>query len=156
MTITISDEVLRKEFTSAFLRVWDTSVGYKLNSEDPSKQLDMSTRWIAGVVWMGGSWTGSIALAMPTRLGLRITSAQLNERLETIKHEQIEDAVKELTNMIAGNLKSALPGQTGLATPGFFELNKRSNLANEFTRVISLCYGCEGESLIVELHGLLE
>jgi len=156
MTNTISNKVLLEEFKSAFLRVWDTSVGFQLNEESLEKQLDISTGWIAGIVWMGGSWTGSVTLAMPIRLARRISAALLEEHIYTINDDQIEDAVKELTNMCAGNLKSALPGQAGLGTPGFFEVNKISDLANDFTRVVTLRYGFEGETIIVEIHGLFE
>jgi len=155
MTTIISNEFLRDEFTSAFLRVWDTSVGYPLTCEDLGTQFDMSTGWIAGVVWMGGSWTGSVTLVMPKLLARRMTATLLDERLETISDDQIEDALRELTNMSAGNLKSALPGQMGLSTPGIFEVSKLSDLVNEFATVISLCYRCEGEAIIVELNGLL-
>ena len=155
---TISESMLRKEFTEAFHRVWDTTVDIPLvNLEIRPEEVEIKTEdnWLAGVVWMGGSWTGCVTIAMPQSLLQVAFEAVLKER-DNIppSKENLIDLVRELTNMTAGNLKSILPGTAGLATPGCFEVTKIEDLDNKFCNLISLCYSCNGSSMIAELHGL--
>ncbi len=83
-----------------------------------------------------------------------VTARLLDSDLASISEDQRNDAVKELTNMSAGNLKSASEGLTGLAIPGSFAVHHLRDLSNEFTQIQSLFYTCKGVPLIVELHGL--
>lgn len=68
--------------------------------------------------------------------------------------EQIDDSMREVANMVAGNLKSVLPGICGLATPGSFRLRKLDDLADDFSCLVSLCYRSEGEVVVVTLNSL--
>lgn len=150
--IHITHEMLEREFTSAFTRIWETQVGLHAQSCDFSSELE--AKWLAGVVWLGGQWTGSVTLAIPEALAQLITSRALDIPEEELLPNQARDYVRELANMCAGNLKSALPGPSGLATPGCFSIRRLGELPNDFPVILALHYECEGLPLSVELRGL--
>lgn len=54
-------------------------------------------------------------LAFAPCLASRITGLLLGESEQPVR--QLNDAVRELTNMTAGNFKSSLPGKNDLSTP---------------------------------------
>ncbi len=149
------EALLRKEFTAAFLKVWDTAIGIPLAANCDARPTAHGDRWISGVVWLGGDWTGSVTLALPRQLARKVTGIMLEMDPAEVQDNQYRDAVRELTNMSAGNLKSALPASSGLATPGCFEMEDLSELYDPFEKVVTLSYLCENAPIIAELHGLL-
>lgn len=150
----ITHELLKTEFTEAFLRVWDASIGIPLEPNSDSTHVEMNKDWIAAVVWLGGEWTGNVTISLSKKFARQIAARMLECDLDDVSDEDYKDAVKELANMSAGNLKSVLPGPCGLATPGCFEGDAPHNSIPEFTTVITLSYLCESAPVIVTLEGL--
>src|SRR5208337_4345250 len=71
------------------------------------------------LIGLAGSWVGSGSLACSSGFAAKIASALLMAPYEAID-EDVLDAVAEVTNMIIGNVKTALEdrlGAMGLSTP---------------------------------------
>lgn len=154
MTNQVSKEMLTQEFSSAFHRVWETHVGLPLWKIVDEEHIHAPDIWVAGVVWIGGEWTGSTTIAISESLAQLVTSKMLGCDPNIVTVEQYKDAIRELTNMVAGNLKSSLPGPCGLATPGCFKIDDLAVLDHEFTGVIHLRFTCEGTLVIADLRSL--
>lgn len=154
MTSLITESLLCQEFEAAFERVWQTSIGWDLQKRRNLNGVDFSGGWIAAVVWLGGEWHGCIQIAMPKEFARVMTAFLLGEELKLVSDYTLRDAVKELANMSAGNLKSALPGRSSLATPGAFEINSLNDLKHNFINIISLFYECNGIPFMAELRSL--
>jgi hypothetical protein len=152
----VSAEMLRTETQAAFSRVWETSLGLPIEFVS----FDIHTvvlppfvpEWFGSVAWIGGSWTGNVRIAAESELAASI-SRKMNIAEDT-NEDQIDDSLRELANMVAGNLKSVLPGICGLATPGSFKLRSVEDLADDFTCLVSLCYRSEGKVLVLTLNSL--
>ncbi len=112
----------------------------------------LQSDWYGSVAWIGGSWTGNVRVVMEPELAQFFTARLLHTT--SPDEEQIEDAMRELANMIAGNLKSSLPGIAGLATPGNFKVRSWADLRDEFPCVTSLWYRSRGRWILVSLSGL--
>jgi chemotaxis protein CheX len=70
-----------------------------------------------GCVTVTGEWQGNVLLACPAQLARTAASAMFDLPAAQLDDEQIADALGELTNMIAGNLKSLIPGPSRLSMP---------------------------------------
>jgi len=74
---------------------------------------------VMSLIGLAGSWVGSGSLACSSGFAAKIASALLMAPYQAID-EDVLDAVAEVTNMIIGNVKTALEdrlGAMGLSTP---------------------------------------
>ena len=66
---------------------------------------------------LSGVWNGRIEVRLARGLALAATSAMLMQPLEDVQEDDTLDATKEIANMIAGTLKSALPRPCTMTVP---------------------------------------
>lgn len=62
---------------------------------------------ISGVVGLAGKYQGVLAIHLPNSVAMAITGSFLGMEIEEI-NEDVEDAVGELANMLAGGIKTVL------------------------------------------------
>ena len=62
---------------------------------------------ITGVIGLAGTHKGVLAIHIPNKVAMAITSSFLGMDVDEI-NEDVEDAVGELANMLGGNVKSIL------------------------------------------------
>jgi chemotaxis protein CheX len=62
---------------------------------------------ISGVIGLAGTHKGVLAIHIPNKVAMAITSSFLGMDVDEI-NEDVEDAVGELANMLGGNIKSIL------------------------------------------------
>lgn len=80
---------------------------------DISAQEDVSTGpqplvdSISGIIGLAGTYKGVLAIHLPQHVAIAITSSFLGMDVATM-NEDVEDAVRELANMLGGNVKSIL------------------------------------------------
>ncbi len=72
---------------------------------------------ILGRCDLSGAWFGSIQVLLTPGLALAATAAMLMQPAHTVQPDDTLDAVREITNMIAGTIKSALPRPCSMAVP---------------------------------------
>lgn len=66
---------------------------------------------------LSGVWVGRIEVRLSRGLARQATSAMLMQPVESIQTSDTLDATKEIANMIAGTLKSALPRPCAMTVP---------------------------------------
>ena len=148
----VTANFLREELSGAFARVWETSLGLPLKPAEVAIADTKSLPWFGAVAWIGGSWTGNVRIGLPRELACQVTARLLDVQNPT--GEQIQDALRELANMTAGNLKSVLPGRCGLATPGNFEIKSLESIQDEFSPIMLRWYQTDQWPLFLSLSAL--
>lgn len=148
----VSANFLRNELSAAFVRIWETSLCIPLKLADVQIANKQSLPWPGAVAWIGGSWTGNVRIGLPKELASIVTARFLDVDNPSI--EQIQDALRELANMTAGNLKSVLPGRCGLATPGNFEIRSLEGVQDEFSTIMMSWYQSDQYPLFLSLSAL--
>jgi len=104
---------------------WEQMLGMSL-APDPTNQPQHSeSTSLMGVCELNGAWVGSIQVWLSPGLALAATAAMLMQPPQAVQPDDILDAVKEIANMIAGTIKSALPRPTTMAVP-HAELTRQS------------------------------
>lgn len=72
---------------------------------------------VVGSCSLSGVWTGRIEVRLSQGLALEATAAMLMQPVETVQAHDTLDATREIANMIAGTLKSALPRPCAMTVP---------------------------------------
>lgn len=72
---------------------------------------------VFGGVSLSGAWRGRIEVRFAGRLAREATAAMLMMPIETVGEEETIDATKEIANIIAGVIKSALPRPCAMTVP---------------------------------------
>jgi len=96
--------------------VWSSFVGTAIGSAAEEVALD-AVDVTVGCVEVTGDWKGCVLLACPEQLARTAASAMFDLPAEQLTGDEIADALGELTNMVAGNIKSLLPGPSRLSIP---------------------------------------
>jgi CheY-specific phosphatase CheX len=79
--------------------------------------LSLAAGHVQGRVWLSGAWAGEIEVRMAETLAMMATSVMLMQPLETVAEADTLDAAREIANMIAGSIKSALPQPSRMTLP---------------------------------------
>lgn len=117
----ISKEDLARAIQSATDEVFTTMLNLTAKPGDVfvEKEEAVPSSGVVSLIGLAGSWVGSGSLACSASCAATIASALLMTPYTAID-EDVLDAVAEVTNMIIGNVKTALEGRLGamgLSTP---------------------------------------
>jgi len=74
-------------------------------------------RHVLGSCSLSGVWSGRIEVRLSRGLALTATAAMLMQPEDQVEDADTLDAAKEIANMIAGTLKSALPRPCSMSVP---------------------------------------
>ena len=104
---------------------------------------------LIGQVNISGGWDGQVRLHATAALA-RATSAKMFAMSpETVQAQDQIDAIYELANIIAGNIKSLLPEPCQLSLPTVHLGNEWAPSVDGTDRVSELAFECEGHPLLV-------
>ncbi len=117
----IAQEDLVQAIRSATEEVFTTMLNLRVTPGDVfvEKEEAVPSSGVVSLIGLAGSWVGSGSLACSADFAAKIASALLMTTYDAID-EDVLDAVAEVTNMIIGNVKTALEsrlGAMGLSTP---------------------------------------
>jgi chemotaxis protein CheX len=94
--------------------IWSTLVDAPIEAGGEGGQSDDST--VTGIVNIDGAWHGAIFVRCPLALASLLTAAMFQGDEEP-DLDDVCDALGELTNMVAGNVKALLPQPSVISLP---------------------------------------
>jgi chemotaxis protein CheX len=130
--------------------VWSSFVGTVIGSADEKVALD-AVDVTVGCVAVTGDWKGCVLLACPKQLARTAASAMFDLPAEQLTGDEIADALGELTNMVAGNIKSLLPGPSRLSIPVVMVGASSTVRMPSAVLVNTVSLACEGLPLTVSI-----
>jgi chemotaxis protein CheX len=105
---------------------------------------------VTSIVHIEGAWQGAVILRCPQALGLTLTAEMLMSQ-SVPTSDEIGDAIGELTNMVAGNLKALLPGPSSISLPAVvFGSDYELDVPNT-TVVACVPFACDNQTVVVLL-----
>lgn len=101
--------------------VFSTMLGLELTDGEPfiKEEAPAPTDGVLALIGLAGRWAGSGTFSCTAQTAMRLASQLLMQPYEAID-EEVLDAVGEITNMVLGNVKTALEeelGPMGLSIP---------------------------------------
>ncbi|RIK77545.1 MAG: hypothetical protein DCC67_12525 [Planctomycetota bacterium] len=96
--------------------VWQCALGLSMTpaSADPAH---LESERLRSVVSLSGQWTGDLVLDCSLEVAREAASRMFCRAEPDLAFDEIQDALAELTNVVAGNIKSLIPGATWLGLP---------------------------------------
>lgn len=70
-----------------------------------------------GCIHISGAWVGGVEIACPTSAAREFSARMLQAEPASLADGDVDDAFGELANLVAGQIKSLLPGSTQLSVP---------------------------------------
>jgi chemotaxis protein CheX len=105
---------------------------------------------LTSIVHIEGAWQGAVILRCPQALGRTLTAEMLRSE-STPTSDEIGDAIGELTNMVAGNLKALLPAPSSISLPAVvFGSDYELDVPNT-TVVACVPFVCDSQIVVVLL-----
>ncbi len=103
---------------------------------------------VTSLVSVGGDWQGAVVTHVPTTLGIRLTQELIGTQ-DAPPREQVIDAMGELCNIMAGNIKALRPGLSRLAPPrGSFDSAHDWGMP-DVTPTATVPFTCDGQVFAV-------
>jgi CheY-specific phosphatase CheX len=118
MHVAITEESIRR----ANALFWEQMLAMQLKPidemyKDSTEVRCIGAEHVVGSCNLSGVWSGRIEVRLSRGLALEATSAMLMQPVESVQANDTLDATKEIANMIAGTIKSALPRPCAMTVP---------------------------------------
>ena len=128
--------------------VWGSFFHLSLLS-DRSARLGIDST-VTGCVQIDGAWRGAVLIQCPLPLASTLTAAMFEaDRVPPM--EDVRDAIGELTNMVAGNIKSLLPERCTISLPAVALGSDQHFTVVGTEAVTSVSFLCDGQPLLITL-----
>lgn len=147
---------VREFMTRHLLEVFETMLSTKAIPIEPFEPPRYTERVSGSVGFAGENVNGAVYLHLSAPFATRIAAAMLGLSPEEIQGEtEVNDVVGEVTNMLAGGLKSALcdtGSPCAVSTPAI--IRGTSFIIEPAPDVEQICmlFGCDADLIFVEVH----
>ena len=93
--------------------VWSTMLG--LDAEEGHEPAEAAA--FVTSVDISGAWEGTVSISFTRELAQRVTAAMLASDLADATAADVSDVMRELANVVGGNVKGLFPGPCALSIP---------------------------------------
>ena len=143
MTITQND---LWQLTSA---IWGSTLGLEVQPIPWPDLSEQGAGIVIGQVKIIGDWLGTVLLECSEGLAQKIARIMFHLDSDEPRHEDVRDALAEITNITAGNLKSLAGGHCHLSMPQVTEPVNGQPTAPENAVITRQAFDCQGELFLV-------
>ena len=109
-------EFAEKDVVQLVEDIWTGMLGLPVRLRTSPAEED-GGRNLSALVQLTGEWDGAVALNCPDGLARRVAQVMFDVPLEEISEADMHDAIGEVTNMTAGNVKAFVEGYCRLSLP---------------------------------------
>ena len=139
-----------KQVDDVVRSVLDVMLRLDVSDLKRSPELTPQPLMVRAQVSLNGSWRGQVMLFVAPELAREMAAVMTQGEPKSMGREETFDAVGELANMIAGNLKPLLPGARSLSMPQVSDQGVAPMPANF---PVELSYRLDGMRLCVSVAG---
>lgn len=156
MSAVISLPDIQKYVSSHLETVFDTMLTLRATPLAESGDIQLEGSRITGTVGMAGETvTGQVYLHLPAALGAQAAATMLGLAPEELGETEVNDVMGEVTNMVAGGLKSWLcdaGAPCALTTPAVIRGESFSVTPKHGVELIVIPFESESHRCLVEVH----
>jgi chemotaxis protein CheX len=107
----------------AVMTIWSTMLGMEAvpSRSSTTDMRRMNSGLLTSCVQITGAWRGAIQVNCYGSLARQFAAVMFSMSEHEVSHQDISDALGELTNMIGGSFKSYLPEPSTLSLPAVIE-----------------------------------
>jgi chemotaxis protein CheX len=137
-------EMTDLDFAEVAEGVFTGMLGFELVRTHSDTLPDPAETKFIGTVHISGSWAGSVVVECPEVFGRLVAASMFDSEPSEVADDELVDVIGELANMLGGNVKALLEGESSLSLPTVVR-------GSDFAVVVpgthlsrSLSYECEG------------
>jgi chemotaxis protein CheX len=119
MTPHVSIQSYRLEESQIISDVFETMLGLAVERREGDWRCEMPP--VTGAIFYAGAWNGALLVECTQEQAFQFTHRLMSIEPPASVNDDVRDAVGELANMIAGNLKAVLPPGVALSMPSVVE-----------------------------------
>ena len=129
--------------------IWTAMLGFpvQLRTEPAAGGSDL----ISARVTITGEWDGSLVVNCPERLSREVATAMLQLEDDQLTLGTVFDAVGEVANMTAGNVKNLIEGLCRLTTPTVTDETDLSVPDEDSEKVFEAAFDCRDQAFSVTI-----
>lgn len=132
--------------------IWETSLQLPIAKVELAALEEKSgVRQVIGIIPIDGEFSGGVVVQVEESLAIELACAMLAMPMDALESDDIQDALGEISNMVAGNVKAILPGPSRLALPMLVRGLDCSVAMPEAEVVSDVAFECQGASVRVHL-----
>jgi CheY-specific phosphatase CheX len=127
------------------LAIWESTLGLgvqPISRRDPS---DHRAGILIAQVKITGTWLGTVLLECSGELAKKVARVMFAIGPKEPSLDQVRDALAEMTNITAGNLKSLVGGHCHLSMPQVTERENQQPIGPESAVITRQAFDCQGE-----------
>jgi chemotaxis protein CheX len=142
--MTIDEEILQQVVT-------DVCSGMLGLHMEPSEAFNCEdTDALSAVIRISGGWDSLVQVLTPRKTAVAIASSMFDMTEDELSEAEIRDAVGEVVNMVGGNLKGIVEGDSSLSLPCVGQSIGSAPFDSSFAG-LTVSNRCQGDPLIVRL-----
>jgi hypothetical protein len=145
MTITQND------LTQLTCGIWESTLGLDVQPIAGPSLSEQQAGMLLGRVQITGAWRGDVSLECSEELAKKVARAMFGFDSEEPTREEVRDALAEITNVTAGNLKSLLCGNCHLSMPQVTDRVPDPPTARAEVVIGCQAFVCQGELFLVTI-----
>jgi chemotaxis protein CheX len=142
---------LEQEIFEITETTWQAMLGLDIQPGTLPVTIDLADGYWTGKVEISGAWNGVVVLHGSGQLAHSAASAIFTNGHSEVSVQDRMDAMYELTNVIAGNIKSLLPGPCQLSLPQVMQTTLEGLRVTHAELVSDLVFACQEQLLFVSL-----
>lgn len=131
--------------------IWSSVLGMDVARSANEVTLGAGERFLTGCVQITGEWEGAVILHCSAELAHLVGAIMFDVEPGDGTDDDVQDALGELTNMIAGNVKALLPGICYLSLPAVVEGQSYRLIVPGSHLVSQVPFECRSEPFTVML-----
>jgi chemotaxis protein CheX len=145
-------QFLEQEIYEITETTWQALLGLNIQANNSATTIGGSSEeYLTGMVEISGAWNGVVALHGSGQLAHFAASVIFGNGHFEMTGQDRKDAMYELTNVIAGNIKALLPGPSRVSLPIIMQTSPETLRIPHAERVSELIFNCRSQPLFVSL-----
>ena len=145
--MSFSDSDIDQVTSTAF----ELMLGLEIQRNHHPLQQVRTVQYVTGCVHISGAWGGSMTVACTEHLARKATAIMFASEEAAVSDEEIQDAVGELSNIIAGNIKGLYDGNCSVSLPVVVSGVDYDLRVPGTTLVGQYVYDCLDQSLVITI-----
>ena len=129
---------------------WSSLLGMEASPTDKPFEPTEKDNTLAGCVQITGEWQGTLTLYAPKEIGKKVAATIYGLDQAEVNDQQIRDVTGEITNILAGNIKSLFPPPCFLSLPSVAVTDYNLHHPGSQT-LTAVNFECEGLPFLVIL-----
>lgn len=142
-------QFLEQEISEITETTWQAMLGLDIHHRVLPATLEPRVDFLTGRVEISGAWNGVVLLHGTSQLARSAASLIFASELPDVTHQDLIDAMYELTHIIAGHIKALLPQPSQLSLPCVHGTTPEMVAVPGAEQVSDLVFDCQGQPIFV-------